>query len=89
MHHHGYKDKGPELDTKLAGLQVTSQRIKATSGSRQLRGTMMASVLYGKCLYGSGCHYINRKRTRRMRRIMCKAIGDEHGTQTRRAHATC
>lgn len=34
-------------------FQTTNQRIKIAGGAQRQRGTMMASVLYGKCLYGS------------------------------------
>lgn len=71
-HHYGCKDKHPELGAKLQGFLTASLRIT-------LRATMVASVLHGRCMYGSGCHYITKRQTQQMRRIMCTAMDDEHG----------
>lgn len=61
--HHGYNDKRPEMDAQLAKLQVTSKRIHATEVAQRLRGSMMASVLHGRCLNGAECHYIINRQT--------------------------
>lgn len=78
VYRYGYTNKRPEMDATFAGHQVTSQYIRVTGGFEQLCGTMVASVLYGICLYGSECHYITTRQTHRMR-IMRRAMGDEHG----------
>lgn len=67
------------MDAKLAKLQVTSKRIHAAGGAQRLRGSMMAWVLYGRCLYSAECHYITKHQTQRMRRVMCTAMGDAQG----------
>lgn len=51
VRHDGYKEKRPELDATLAGLQRTNQRIRAAGGSKQVRCTMMAPVVYDRCLW--------------------------------------
>lgn len=38
---------------------------------------MMASVLFGRCLYGTEGHYITDKKFKAMRRFMCTAMGHE------------
>lgn len=64
------------MDAGLARLQATSKRIRATGGAQQLRGAMMASVLYGRCLYGAKCRYITKRQTQKRRRTMCTAMWD-------------
>lgn len=76
--HHGYNDKHPQLDGKLKELQVTSGRIRSTGGAQRVRAHMMASVLYGRCLYGAESHYIAKRQAQKMRRIMRKDMGDAH-----------
>lgn len=71
VYHYGYNDKRPGMGK---GLQTTS-RTKVTDDTQQLRGAMMASVVYGRCLYGSECHYITKRQTHQMRRTMCTATG--------------
>lgn len=85
VHHCGYNDKRRELDAKLKGLQTTSPRIKIARGAQMLRGTMMASMLYSGCLYGSEWHYITNRQTQQMRSIMCATMRDE---QRRRPDGT-
>lgn len=68
-----------EMDAKLAKLQATSKRILATGGAQRVRGTMMASVLYGRCLHGAECHSISKRQSQRMRLIMCTAMRAAHG----------
>lgn len=44
-----------------------------------MRGNMIASALYGRCLSGAECHYITKRQTQKLRHIMCTAMGDAHG----------
>lgn len=37
------------------------------------------AILFGKCLYGSECHYITDTQFVRIRRVMCTAMGDKGG----------
>lgn len=66
----------------LAELHVTSQHIRATGGTQQLRGTMMASALYRRCLHWWECQDFTRRQTQQMRRTLCTAMGDEHGRRS-------
>lgn len=77
--HYGYNDKHQDMEATLAADVASHQHEDQSLGGQKLRGSMMASVLYGQCLYGAECHYIIKRQTQRMRRIMCTAMGDAQG----------
>lgn len=55
------------------------KRIRNTSGTVEQHCAMMASVPYGRRLYGEECHYITEEQVKTMRRVMCTAMGDTEG----------
>lgn len=55
---YGYGTKRPGLRRKLAALVRLAHRTHAIGGTIKQRCTMMASVLFGRCLCGSKCHHI-------------------------------
>lgn len=63
----------------MSGLWRAAQRIKVTGGTGRQRCTMMASVLFGWCLYGPECHYTAQKKRKAMWRVMGTAMGDAEG----------